>query len=436
MNNLFIQVDLLSASVVFYMLGMIFVLRINGFNLFSLNIIFIFFSLLFIGGRFLSCFLDWTIMGESTRTIQELFNQQRMIVTNFGVNESMYMFNYVIVWFLAFFLGSVISWKRYYLISSYKTSVSMKRVTYIKYIFLVSFLILLLIKFSEMYNVYKNGYLSLYKESYGDVLKGSIMFVLTTIIISSFAFLGIYKLATKRSKYIYTIGLIDIIIGQRGEFISKLIGGFSVSSRADKLDFKRIIIYILFMFILLNLVMFFSFRENEFNIDLSIGEAISALLFSQGTTMGVISYSIFDVQEVDLRLSIKTFIPFTNFFYTLFFGDVGYYERSIGQLISYQANKAAYLNGGGLGSSIVSESYLIFGQNISILFAFAVGYLLTIIEKKKYYKSIYTYVWIASVFTLPMLPRSGISNYTIDMIILVLFYFLYRISFKKSRIKL
>jgi hypothetical protein len=429
-NNIYINAYFMSFSFVATLTIIMLLLRLNGFNLFSLNIIFIFFSMIFIGGRFVSCLIDFFANYQNSYSVVNLFNQGRMIETNFTISEALYMYTFLTLWFSAFFLGSIIL-RGYYkniILNHNKNKI-------IQVVFFISLLVLLILKGSDLYNVYQNGYLSLYIRSEEVVWKGSVIFLSSALFISSYAYLNINKLLIQKAKYVYLIGIIDLIIGKRGAFFSNILGAFSINSKVEKINFLKIILYILFIFFLLNMIMYFSFRENELDFDLSISESISALLFSQGTTLGVISYSVLDIQEVGLRLGIKSFIPFTNSFYTLFFDNIPYYERSIGQYISYQASSALYLTGGGLGSSIISEGYLIFGYFGSLIFAFLFGYFISNIEFKKNYKSIYRYLWIGSIFLMPTLPRSGISNYTITLIILIILYFIYNIKYK-SKIKI
>jgi len=421
LSQIYMSIYLLSYSFVIYLLLILYGYKINKFNIFSLHVLFVFFSLLFIGGRFISCIFEGLFdIEQNIVHIVDLFNQNRMIQTNFNLEESLYIFNYLILWFSAFYAGSISYQSKYYKL---KSLIKICNKCYIiKLIFFISLATIITLKVFDLYKVYQNGYISLFIRSDDVVWKGAIISISKTLLISTFAFLNLSSQKNTNSRYFYLLGIVDLIIGKRGEFISNVIGAFSISKKINSMTYYKIIIYSLFVFLILNLIMIFSFRDNEFNVDISLLQSISNLFSSQGTTLGVIGYSITDIESIDLRLSIKSFVPFTNTLYSLFMGNIPFYERSIGQLISYKADEALYLNGGGLGSSIISESYLIFGPYISIVFAFLFGYILSFLEFKKNNSSLLRYLWIGSIFIIPMLPRSGISNFIITFILLLLMF--------------
>jgi len=364
-------------------------------------------------------------------SVSDLFNQERMVVTDYNKKESLYIYQYLFLWFSSFYFGSISYHRKYYIENNYSSLCRNCRI--IKSMFFIAFISILFLKGFDLYNVYQNGYLSLYIRSEEAVWKGILIFTSTTLLLTSFSFINANNSFVYKTKYIYLLSIIDLIIGKRGEFISKIIGAFSTNKNINKLTFLKVFIYIIILFIFLNLIMVFSFRENELSYEITILDAISQLLFSQGTTLGVVSYSIIDIQSIDIRLSIKTFIPGTNFFYTLLFNEIPFYERSIGQLISFNASEGLYMNGGGLGSSVISESYLIFGYVLSLFFAFIFGYLLSFIEFKKTSTHFFRFLWIISMFLIPMLPRSGISNFTISIIIFILIYQIYKLIIYKKR---
>jgi len=432
LSELFINIYFVSFSFSIYFILILTFFRINKFNVFSLNMLFIFFCFIFIGGRFISCDMEFLFGAEQiVFSIPDLFNQERMISTNYSIEESLFIYRYIILWFGSFYFGSILYKYKHDRINYYPSLC--KKCTVIKVIFFLSLLTIVLLKGLDLYKVYQTGYISLYIRSEEVVWKGTLVFFSMTLLIASFAFINSNQYSKFNSKYIYLLGVIDLIIGKRGEFISKIIGAFSVNNKVNKLNFMKIFIYIIFLFLFLNFIMFFSFRENEFSFNIKIIDAIAQLLFSQGTTLGVISYSILDVESVNVRLSIKSFIPGINFFYTTFFNEIPFYERSIGQLISFRANEGLYMNGGGLGSSILSESYLIFGYLLSLIFAFIFGFLLSHIEFKKNSTHFFKYLWIVAIFLVPMLPRSGVSNFSVSVTVFIITYQILKFTIYKRK---
>ncbi|HIF9158874.1 TPA: O-antigen polysaccharide polymerase Wzy [Photobacterium damselae] len=436
-----LDVPIISLLFSVYLIMSIFILKKVGYAIFSIPIVFVFFFSLFVGGRFLGCaisiFNGFSVCPSNYTT---LFEQERMVQTSINMDQANYILMFVFLWIAVYVLTSaILMLKKTFRVNSSLTNVnqnpsaSSSKMAMVRYVLLISLVLMLCFRLQDIISVLRGGYLALYMRGNEFYLLTLLKNIVFTLFIVSFS---IFFSETKKAPFVYFIlflALLDIVVGQRGAFFSKLVILAATSNRLKDISLVRAFFLVSFLIFILNIIMNFSLRVNlETDDSVNLIQVLGSLLYSQGTTLGIIGFSIFDVSDVSLRLSIKSFIPFTNFIYTLFGGHIEFYERSIGQYISYLANSTAYELGGGLGSSIVSESYLIFGFLGSIFFAAFLGYVSSIVESKRKISVFVCYIWLNIMYVTPMLSRSGISNVMVPIIIVSIFYLIYKLNFKKG----
>ncbi|MCT4349532.1 O-antigen polysaccharide polymerase Wzy family protein [Vibrio sp. NC2] len=434
-----LDVSIISLLFSVFVIMSIFILTKVGYVFFSIPIVFVLFFSLFVGGRFLGCaisvFNGFSVCPADYKTI---FEQERMVQTSISMDQANYILIFVFLWIAVYVLTSAI------LMLTQKSRVN-SSLTYVNechpvksnkmvtFFLLTSLFLMLSFRLQDIVSVLRGGYLALYMrgdDSYFLTLFKNIVF---TLFIVSFSILFSEN---KKAPFVYFIlflALLDIVVGQRGAFFSKMVILAATSRRLKDISLVRAFFLVSILILIVNFIMNFSLRVNlEKEDSINLIEVLGLLLYSQGTTLGIIGFSIFDVSDVPLRLAIKSFIPFTNTIYTSFGGNIEFYERSIGQFISYLANSKAYELGGGLGSSIVSESYLIFGFFGSIFFAAFLGYVSSIVESRRNISVFVCYIWLNVMYVTPMLSRSGISNVMVPIFLASTIYLIYKSKFNKG----
>lgn len=392
---------------------------------------------LFIGGRFFYSFIQYYILFNDSLSANQLFDQYRMVVTDFSNEQISYTFSLVINWLSFSCVGFLITYQRNFNDGFY-IFVPQKISKYSFYLFSLISIYLFIDKLLILKDVYSHGYLSLYKRGDEYTTDNIITVILNILLMFSFSLSVLsQKYRRKAILILLFVGIVDGLTGRRSAFVTKLFAIIITIGVFRKIDFKKLLEYVFLIYIAMTAIFLFSARniapenKNSNFIENSIG-----FLESQGTTLGVIGFSIHEVKDISLRLKIKTFMPLTNAIYTTFFSKIEFYERSIGQYISYEANTAAYLNGGGLGSSIVSESYLVFPSiTLCMIFAFLFGFFLNQIESKKNKSLLFFIINISICFEVVMLPRTGLTVFFTNLFfIATLFLVTYPLIKKKRNI--
>ncbi|ELB2076212.1 O-antigen polysaccharide polymerase Wzy [Vibrio parahaemolyticus] len=427
-----------SLSIIFVLLIIsgLFSLKFAGYSVLSIPIIFSVFFLLFVGGRFGGCLVSSFNGALCPSNYAELFYQSRMVNYAINLDKADFLYFFVCLWFFCFVFGSLV-FSLFFKLHEQTPQLkfakrNFSKITIAKHALFVSLIVLLCIRGGDILTVIKGGYLALYTRGDESFYASLLKTIFTTLFMFSVAYLIASEEQVPFLKILFIIAILDLFVGQRGAFFSKLIIILISSRKVQDISVTRALFFGMILFFALNLFMSFSLRGNsEADDSLGVVSLISTLLYSQGTTLGVMSFSMFEVSEVPTRLAIKSFIPFTNTIYTIFGDDILFHERSIGQFISYMANPAAYKNGGGLGSSILSESYIIFGYYGSLLFSLVLGLGAFLVEYKKKKSKYIKYLWVTVMFVTPMLPRSGITNLMIPIIISIVIYSIYRVSLRK-----
>ncbi|HIF9359236.1 TPA: O-antigen polysaccharide polymerase Wzy [Photobacterium damselae] len=419
----------------YFIIGLsLIIFRVNPVSLYFL--FYITFGL-FIGGRFIYSFIHCYVFFDGGLNISQLFDQYRMVVTGFSYEQISYTFTLVVNWLSFSCVGFLITYKRK-LTYGVDIFVSPKISKYAFWLFVFISTYLFLTKLLILKDVYVHGYLSLYRRGDEYTSDNIITVVLNILLMFTFALSSISKKYRRRAIFIlFLVGVVDGLTGRRSAFVTKLFAIIITIGVFKKIDLKKLIKYVVIIYIAMTTIFLFSARntsqetKNSNYIENSIG-----FLESQGTTLGVIGFSIHEVKDISLRLKLKTFIPLTNAIYTTFFSKIEFYERSIGQYISYEANSAAYMNGGGLGSSIVSESYLVFPNIIlCVIFAFLFGFFLNQIESKKNKSLLFFIINISICFEVVMLPRTGLTVFFTNLFfIAILYLFTYPFIKKKHDI--
>ncbi|PSU68071.1 hypothetical protein C9J22_18315 [Photobacterium phosphoreum] len=412
-----------SFIILYVIIGLtLFIYRVNPVSLYFL--FYITFGL-FIGGRFFYSFIHYWLFFDNGLNLGELFNQYRMTVTDFSYDQIVFTFILIINWLSFSCVGFLLTYKKN-TVSIFNISVPEKVSKISFYFFVLLSIYLIIIKIYLLQNIYANGYLFLYKRGDEYTTDNSITLILNILLMFSFSISVLSEKYRKKAIIILLfVGVVEGLTGRRSVFVTKVFAAIFVVGVFNKINLRKLLTYSVVIYLAMTTVYFFSARNVDTNNVGSKNYIEQSLDFieSQGTTLGVIGFSVHEIKDISLRLKLKTFIPMVNNIYTTFFGDISFYERSIGQYISYKANSAAYMNGGGLGSSIVSESYLVFPSiYLSIMFAFLFGYFLNILEYKKNSSLLIFILNVSVCFEVVMLPRTGLTVFFTNILVISIIF--------------
>lgn len=181
----------------------------------------------------------------------------------------------------------------------------------------------------------------------------------------------------------------------------------------------------------MNVIVGFSGRGGDHNLNLA------QFIYNQGTTLGVISFSIYGIEYYPLHTMMQSFIPMYFRFYSLFNPDVPGYTAAMVTYITYTADSNLFNLGFGLGSSIISELFILSQKSLTIfsMLTLTIGFLLGRLEKKAMASSLY-FVYLISIMPILLFsPRDGFNIvftkcfYT--FVLVVVFAFIFRVKSKE-----
>lgn len=246
----------------------------------------------------------------------------------------------------------------------------------------------------------------------------------------------------KRIKYyliFLLIPLLSILSGGRGGFVYPVLTFVYLYFRLNpgfKLGFIKLSIILIFVFLSMSFLLQFSARGQA-----STDDFFDSLyfLYAQGVTLGVISFSILSGLPYEWHTLAQSFVPAMARMYSFFNPGTPGYMGSITTFISYYANPEMFVKGNGLGSSIVSELYILSFRffPLFLLNATLLGLLFSYIEVRSYRS------WRFFVFLMVVLPfvinspRNGFNVLLVSSIyvfgLISLFFIFSKLRFRIQR---
>jgi len=210
------------------------------------------------------------------------------------------------------------------------------------------------------------------------------------------------------------ISLGQLFVGNRSSFGSLLLFSLYLYSLNHKINIKKLILSLLIGSAIL--LFFFSFSIRQMSkdvIQVTPYEAFIAFIEEQGGSL-----MIFDVSRLIPSYPIlpyfQSFIPGVSFLYRqLVDPTLPFWEISFSNYMCYELNPNLFLEGAGLGWSILSDLYLFSGRIflLFIVLSFMWGYLIGIIEQKALKSDFFRGVIVAILPSILLLPRGGVFTF-------------------------
>lgn len=240
------------------------------------------------------------------------------------------------------------------------------------YPILVILLILFGINFAKEWSLLKlvgeEGYLARYSAQ-GKMVESGSGFLSTML----FVFIGLILSFRDNfiSKVIFILlaiySLIILLSGQRELFVTTFLFGIWFYGLKNDISIYKILLFFVLIAFALLFMMSFSHRVIDNNTEYT--EKLIFLLYSQGVSLGVLSYGINEISHFPILSYITSFFPGSFRVFTMFHPDLMVYpqETGFGAYTAYTANANLYKQGYGLGWSIVGN-LILFAHNIKVIF--------------------------------------------------------------------
>lgn len=361
-----------------------FYLILNGMSYASLFSLYYISFGVFIGGRFIYVFVIDSIISLEVVSLSKLFDLDFLITTAFSYNQMLDTFFLIISWAILPCLG-------YLFVSSSNKDIHIKftslqsRRAFILCILL--FLIQLPEQLQAIYLVWTKGYFSLYSDFDFSKLSQYAKYF--------FLLCGAAALTNEKyRKWIFILfimnGVISGITGARGTLITLLFSLIFITGLFKRIAFFKLLLLLIMLYLALFVLTFLSPRYSE---SASFSHFIYDFLnffYARGGVIGVIGYAVHSVSDISLPLKFGWIIPGLGRVVALLSDlEIKPENETISRVISYVANPSAFMGGQGLGSSIISESFLITRSfPLACLLALIVGLTLGCYEKYMRYNKI------------------------------------------------
>jgi oligosaccharide repeat unit polymerase len=311
---------------------------------------------------------------------------------------------------------------------------------YCYYFFYICILYLSIKLCNDIILTIKGGYQALYIQgNNAGVFSGTLVRIAKLILLITFLIIINDTEPKKCNKYFIifiVFSLLTGFVGSRGTLVTYILTIFYLYNRKNnkKLNILMFSSCVLGVFILMNVILGFSSRggqDSDFILNTSV---ITGFLNSQGVSLSVIGYSLYGINEYPLHTLLQSVIPLFFKIYSLFNSDVEMYTSSITTYIAYNANYHMFLQGAGLGSSIVSELFLLVNYELLIFIICSVffGFIIGFVEKKSINSS-YCFILIGTMMPFILFsPRDGLNVLIISTIYCLLIIVLFRMKIKKK----
>jgi len=372
--------------------------KITPFFLFCVS-----FSFLFIGGRF------WAFLLSPDENLFDLlggtFFIRDGIPTKYWVN--------LLTWVICFYIFSIIGYnlkkKRSQMIAVKDQNI--KTVLYL--LFWPLAVLSIGTKIQDFtYALHNGGYLAMFKDQTQTYSSFSSLGVILLYALFGMAVtFGDRALKRKYLVLLFVYSFLTILIGSRGAFGSFMLFLLWLYSMNRKINVVKLLLVGGVSLVLLLLVFSFSIRAAGMDKFTGMG-TLSSFFYSQGITLLVFEKAK-ELGSFPLVATFQSFIPGATFFYTQFIKPSAYpYELSFDAYISYKVNPDAFMNGNGLGWSILGDFYVFSNGSIFLfaLMAFIFGYICAYIEngcsRRRFFNVIVYAVFLKFMF----LPRAGLNT--------------------------
>lgn len=206
--------------------------------------------------------------------------------------------------------------------------------------------------------------------------------------------------------------LINILIGGRGVFGALLMFFIWYYSLSHKINIVKLGILASLALAFLLWVFSFSIRQADAEEYLSLNEAISIFLHSQGISFAVFDRSR-DFLDYPTLAYIQSIVPGSSTIYSMFSGvSLKPQDVSFASYMSYNLNPFLFVSGFGLGWTLLGDLYLFGGRTYlgMALLSFIFGFACSFIERKSS-SSTFCKVLVYSIFMrFVLLPRAGLNT--------------------------
>lgn len=404
-----------------------------------LNVFFLFYLTfgLFIGG----CF--WAYIFDNRLT---LFEPTFFFNYTFSYEWKLELMDYIIGFMIFSVIGYYIS-KKYSLKIVYTPSIDcITRECIDKKLMRLFPFMLCLILYSSVQFIFEGlsgGYLSHFVENVNNEYSGSGLSKWLSVFSS--IFLGLAITFGKKKTKIFYLGLFgvqalsNLYVGSRSSFGVFILFLLWLYSEKYKINILKLFLLVVFGMLLLLWLFSFSIRQTTTGqIDISLKDSILAFIYSQGVSLMVFDASRI-IKDYPLLPYFQTFLPGVSFIYNLLPGTILHaYDISFSNYMCYSLNPKLFLNGAGLGWSILSDlrifSFGIFGGYLFLTFIF--GYFTGIIETWSTKNEFYKYLLISLATSFLLLPRGGLySIFPMLLYIFIFWIFFYKHSRKSLPLK-
>lgn len=378
----------------------------SGIKLNSIFMLFLVAFSVFIFGRYIFVVLNFVFFNINKS--DKLFNLTWMnnFVPNAEQGRSLFFISNIFI--LTLFAGYFLKFKRY---SSQERVRQPEHINQLKIISKFFVWVLLPFHTYSIFGAYiatlDGGYLALYS-SQGDSGGQKSSLLSTLLYISLFTLI-----ALREKKYVYitiAIFILTALTGTRGLLVTGFLSLLYVLDRNGiaKVSNLKLILSLLPVYFLMKFVTGFSTRFNDVVDETSTH---FVFLYEQGITLSVIGYSIFSNLQYELHTLMQSFVPGFFRIYKLFDPEIPFYHASVTSFISYSANPKMFLSGAGLGSSIISELFILSMSSIIVfsIFSFFIGCFLAYLESWSY-KNYKVFIFTCSMLPIFLFsPRNGFN---------------------------
>ncbi|HGY1809603.1 TPA: O-antigen polysaccharide polymerase Wzy [Citrobacter braakii] len=352
-------------SIVFIVLYVFcyFYLVFNGMNYASLFSLYYISFGVFIGGRFIYVFIADSIIGWEVVSLSKLFDLDFLVTTAFSYKQILETYFLILSW-------AILPCAGYLLVSSSNKEIHFSftpsQISRAFWLSIFFFLMQLPEQLQAIYLVWMKGYFALYSDfDFSKVNQYAKYF---------FLLCGAVALTDEKyRKWIFILfimnGGLSGVTGARGTLITLLFSLIFISGLFKRIALFRLLLLMIMLYLMLFALTFLSPRYSESAVFSHFIYDLLNFFYARGGVIGVIGYSIHSVGDISLSLKLGWLFPGVGRIVALLTDlEIKPENESISRVISYVANPVAFMDGQGLGSSIISESYLITGGLFSACF--------------------------------------------------------------------
>ena len=365
---------------------------------------------LFIGGRF------WAYLLNPALDL-DIFEPTFFFDYTVSADRKIEIYSYVLLFVIFSILGYSLSRSRNrfkYILNLKVSDTSVMRISKIGNILFPVFAISTLYStFSTLVDAMAGGgYLLLYSTQANEYSAGGSFIPNLILFFFSFAFAYGDKKLQRKYLILYLFNsVLRLLIGTRSAIGAVFLFAIWLYSLKHKISLLKLFICVVLALVLLLFLFSFSVRAtddgNVFSFDTLLA-SISIFLYTQG-----ISLMVFDASRLidayPLIGYIQTFIPGVTWLWGLMGNSLLPQDVFFTYRMCYELNPSLFINGNGLGWSILSDVYIFsFGSAlIFISLSLFIGYLFGCLEnlsgRYPFYKYISFYIFMACM----LIPRGG-----------------------------